>query len=108
MSSFFSVSMGVRQGCILAPSLFNTCMNWILGRVEDQNHCGASFGNTIITDFSLFVDDALIFTESLEIMVMALEALYKEAKPLGLQVSGTCFGGLARRGASWRMLPIID
>ena len=27
VSSFFSVHTGVRQGCILAPSLFNTCMD---------------------------------------------------------------------------------
>ena len=35
VSSFFPVHTGVRQGCILAPSLFNTCMDWVLGRVVD-------------------------------------------------------------------------
>ncbi len=35
-------SMGVTQGCVLASSLFNTCMDWVLGRVVDQSHCGAS------------------------------------------------------------------
>ena len=33
MSNFFPVNTGVRQGCVLAPSLFNTCMDWVLGRV---------------------------------------------------------------------------
>ncbi len=32
-------------------------------------------------------DDAVILAESLEVSVMALEALHKELKPLGLQVS---------------------
>ena len=36
-----------------------------------------------ITDL-VFTDDAIIFAESLEILVMALEALHKEAKPLEL------------------------
>ena len=63
-----------------------TCMDWVLGRVVDQKHCAASVGNTKITDLG-FADDAVIFTESLEVLVMALEALHEEAKPLGVQVS---------------------
>ena len=83
---------------MLAPSLFNTCMDWVLGRVVEQSHCGASVGNTEITDL-VFADDAVIFVESLEVLVMALEALHEEVKPLGLQVSWAktkvqVFGGL--------------
>ncbi|KAG0717242.1 Retrovirus-related Pol polyprotein from type-1 retrotransposable element R2 [Chionoecetes opilio] len=77
---------GVRQGCVLAPSLFNACMDWVLDKVVDQSDCGASVGNTKITDL-VFADDAVIFAESLEVLVMALEALHEEAKPLGLEVS---------------------
>ena len=73
VSSFFAVHTGVRQGYVLAPSLFNTCMDSILGRVVDQSHCGASVGNTKITDL-VFADDAVIFAESLNVLVMALEA----------------------------------
>ena len=98
VSSFFPVNSGVRQGCVLAPSLFNTCMDWVLGRVVDQSHCGASVGNTRVTDL-VFADDAVILSESLEVLVMALEALHEEAKPLGLEVSWAktkvqVFGGL--------------
>ncbi|KAG0727393.1 Golgin subfamily A member 5 [Chionoecetes opilio] len=55
-------------------------------QVVDQSDCGASVGNTKITDL-VFADDAVIFAESLEVLVMALEALHEEAKPLGLEVS---------------------
>ena len=75
VSSFFLVHTGMRQGCALAPSFFNTCMDWVLGRVVDQSHCGASVGNTKITDL-VFADDAVIFTEWQEVLVMALEALH--------------------------------
>lgn len=97
-SCFFPVNAGVRQGCVLAPSLFNTCMDWVLGRAVDQSHCGASVGNTTVTDL-VFADDAVILAESLEVLVLALEALHEEAKPLGLQVSWAktkvqVFGGL--------------
>ena len=51
-----------------------------------QSHCGASVGNTKITDL-VFADDAAIYAESLEVLVMALEVLHEEVKPLGLKVS---------------------
>ena len=57
---------------MLVPSLFNTCMDWVLGRVVEQSHCGASVSNTKITDL-VFADDAAIFVG----MVMALEALHE-------------------------------
>ena len=55
VSSFFPVHTGVRQGCVLAPSLFNTCMDWLLGRVVDQSYCGAIFSITKITDLFLLL-----------------------------------------------------
>ncbi|KAG0714904.1 Solute carrier family 22 member 13 [Chionoecetes opilio] len=69
------------------------------GRLQrHQSDCGSSLGNTKITDL-VFVDDAVIFANSLEVLVMALEALHEEAKPLGLEVSWhktkiQVFGGL--------------
>ena len=73
-------------------------MDWVLGRVGEQIHCGASVGNTEITNL-VFADDAAIFVESLEVLLMALEALHEEVKPLGLQVSWAktkvqAFGGV--------------
>ncbi|KAG0711984.1 hypothetical protein GWK47_019421 [Chionoecetes opilio] len=73
-------------------------MDWVLGRVVDQSDCEASLGNTKITDL-VFADDAVIFAESLEVLVMALVALHEEAKPLGLEVfwlktKVQVFGGL--------------
>ena len=61
-------------------------MDWVLGRVVEQSHCGSSVGNTEITDL-VFAYDATIFAKSLEVLVMALEALHDEVKPLGLKVS---------------------
>ena len=72
--------------CVLPPSLFTTCMDWVPGRVVERSHCEAFVCNTLITNI-VFADDAAIFTESLELLVMALEALHEEVKPLGLKVS---------------------
>ena len=86
VSSFFPVNSGVRQGCVLAPSLFSACMDWVLGRTVDRSRCGADVGNVKITDLD-FADDAVIFAESLEVLALALEALSGEAGSLGLEVS---------------------
>ena len=33
ISNLFPVVTGVFQGCVLTPTLFSTCMDWILGRM---------------------------------------------------------------------------
>ena len=85
-SGFFPVNTGVRQGCVLAPSLFSTCMDWIMDRAVGGSGCGVSFGEVRITDLD-FADDAVIFAETLDVLTEALESLSEEAEPLGLRVS---------------------
>ena len=59
-------------------------MDWVLGRVVEQSHCGASVGNTEITDF-VFADDAAIFAELLKILVMARRGTARVDEALGAQ-----------------------
>lgn len=58
MYSFFPMNTGVKHSCVLAPLLFNTCMDWVL-RVVDQSPCGTSIANNRITDL-VFANDAVI------------------------------------------------
>jgi len=44
ISDLFRVVNGVCQGCVLAPTLFSACMNWILGRMTERSSHGASLG----------------------------------------------------------------
>ena len=62
-------------------------MDWILGRMSERSSCGASFRNVKISDLD-FADDAVIFAETLDILLGALEVLNEESEPLGLWVSG--------------------
>ncbi|XP_069981776.1 uncharacterized protein [Penaeus vannamei] len=82
LSSFFPVNSGIRQGCVLAPTLFNTCMNWIMGRATFQRQCGAALGSIKVTDLD-FTDNVAILSESLESLVAALDVFSNEL--LGLQ-----------------------
>ena len=62
INDIFPVVTGVRQGCVLPPTIFSACMNWILGRMSERSSCDASFGNVKIPDLD-FADDAVIFAE---------------------------------------------
>ncbi len=54
--------------------------------MSERSSCGASFGNVKISDFD-FTDDAVIFAETLDILLGALEVLNEESELLGLRVS---------------------
>ena len=86
ISNLFPVVTGIRQGCVLAPTLFSACMDWILGRMSERSSCGAAFGNVKISDRD-FADDAVIFAETADILLGALGVLNEESEPLGLRVS---------------------
>ncbi len=79
ISDFFPVNSGVRQGCVLALSLFNTCIDWVLGKVVDQSHCRASVGNT-----KVFADDAVLLAFSLSMHVARTLRSWKESPTLVL------------------------
>ena len=57
-----------------------------MDRAIGGSGCGVSFGEVRITDLD-FADDAVIFAETLDVLIMALETLSEEAEPLGLRVS---------------------
>ena len=77
ISDLFPVVIAVRQGCLLAPTLFSGCIDWILGRMSERSRCGALFGNVKISDLD-FSDDAVIFVETLDILWGTLEVLIED------------------------------
>ena len=54
--------------------------------ISERSSCSALFGNINISDLDL-ADDAVIFAETLDILLGAFEVLNEESEPLGLQVS---------------------
>lgn len=82
----FPVNMEVNEGCALAQSFSNMCMDWLQGRTIDRFYYEASIGSTRATEHA-FADDVIVLIQSQEALVLVLKALHKEAKSLGFQVS---------------------
>ena len=74
-------------GVCTGPHTFqHLCMDWILGKMSERSRCGASFGTVKISDIDV-ADDAVIFVETLDILLGALKVLNEESELLGLRVS---------------------
>ena len=56
---------------MLAPTLFSACMDRIMERMSEKSSCGTSFGIVKISEVD-FADDAVIFAETLDILLGAL------------------------------------
>lgn len=76
----------MRREGVLTTSLFNICMDCVLGRVEDQSHSGALVWSITFTDLD-FVDDAVLFTESPKILVIAVEETGRREKQMVVNFS---------------------
>ncbi|KAI8482551.1 hypothetical protein Bbelb_396990 [Branchiostoma belcheri] len=82
----FTINSGVRQGCVLAPTIFNTAIDHVMAKTVSQSSCGASFGNVTISDLD-YADDVAILAEVVQVLKHALEAMNLETQPLGLMIS---------------------
>ncbi|MEL6804982.1 MAG: hypothetical protein AAFO91_14500, partial [Bacteroidota bacterium] len=49
-SDFLSVTSGVRQGCVLAPSLFDACMDRVMESTVGRGFSRVSFEDERFTD----------------------------------------------------------
>lgn len=56
---------------MLALPVFNTFVDWVLGRVVAQSHYEGYISNTSGTDH-IFADDGVVLAKSLEVLMMAL------------------------------------
>jgi len=85
-SELFPVFSGVRQGCVVAPDAFLVPMDWLLEHTVHRCQVGTSVGKEIFTDLD-FADDVSLLAEMLSVLVLALEVMNEEAKPLGLTIN---------------------
>ena len=88
ISEAFSISSGVRQGCVLAANLFNTATDRILNKTTQALTLGVNYDNSgqLITDL-VYADDVVIFAELFDTLKEDLFIFNEQSQKLGLHVN---------------------
>ena len=88
ISEAFSISSGVRQGCVLATNLFNTATDRILNITTQALTLGMNYDDSgqLITDLD-YADDIAIFADLPDTLKDALFIFNEQSQKLGLHVN---------------------
>ena len=88
ISEAFSISSGVRQGCVLAANLSNTATDRILNKTTQTLTLGVNYDESgqLITVLD-YADDIVIFADILDTLKDALFIFNEQSQKLGLHVN---------------------
>ena len=88
ISEAFSISSGVRQGCVLAANLFNTATDRILNKPTQALTLGVNYdySGQLITELN-YADDIVIFADLLDPLKDALFMFNEQSQKLGLHAN---------------------
>ena len=76
-TEWFSLEVGVRQGCILSPTLFSI---FIDGLAREVKKLGGAKYKTLEVSLLLFADDIVLIAESAEALQKMLKVVFNKSK----------------------------
>ena len=85
-SDWFNLGQGVRQGCILSPTLFNLYAEHIMRHVLDGWTGGISVGGWQLHNLR-YADDTTLLATSLDELGILLKKVKNESESLGLRLN---------------------
>ena len=87
MTEPFSMSTGVRQGCLLSPLLFLVALDWVSRQAFGENKTGIQFTLLQKLEDLDFADDMVLLSQKIAHMRQKFEALQEQAARVGLKVN---------------------
>ena len=84
-SLFFQIATGVRQGCAVAPELFNVIVDYIMTKTTSRLTFGLKFGDRAITGVD-FADDLAFLADSMEQLLEAFRIPREDSAKVGLHI----------------------
>ena len=86
LSEEFTIETGMKQGCVIAPDLFNCVIDHLMRRLLSHCSLGIQLGECQLTDLD-YADDIAIIAPSAWVLQEALIILQEEANLVGMQIS---------------------
>ena len=86
MGDWFRTTVGVRQGCLISPTLFNTFLERILTDALEEHEGAVSIGGRTITNLR-FTDDIDGLAEEEEEPAKLVERLDKASTDYAMEIS---------------------
>ena len=86
LSEEFTIKTGVKQGCVIAPELFNCVIDHLMRRLLSRCSLGIQLGEYQLTDLD-YADDIAIIAPSACVLQEALMIFQEEANFVGMQIS---------------------
>ena len=87
LTDAFSVTTGVKQGCILSPFLFILGINWVLKQAFDGGRRGIRWTLTSVLEDLDYADDIALLAHRHQDMQAKTNALATTAGCLGLKIN---------------------
>ena len=85
LTDWFNISMGLKQGCILSPQLFNAFLNGLTQCINEL-HCGVEYGDNSIS-MLLYADDIILIASDEHKLQRMLDALDEYCKTWRLTIN---------------------
>jgi hypothetical protein len=81
------INQGVRQGCPLSPTLFNTYINEIIKQWNEKYSTGIKMSNDTKLNTILFADDQVVIANSEDNLQRVFHALHQTVRTFGVKIS---------------------
>src|SRR6218665_606561 len=99
MSTEFRIRRGVRQGCVLSPTLFNIVAEMVIRETLEGYEGGVQIGGRLITNLR-YADDIILIANTVEELQTLTRRLNEAGRKFGLQIKTSKTKGMTTAGAT--------
>ena len=86
LTEWFQTTVGVRQGCVISPQLFNILLEVVMLFATHNVNIGAKIHGQLISNLR-FADDIVILAESANDLQNLVDKVYENSSNLGLKIN---------------------
>ena len=88
LTEWFEVNVGVRQGCLLSPTLFNIFLEFVMKELRSHTNSSLALDNNLTNDIR-YADDTTLISCIFEKLKLSSEALETACKKWGMKINSS-------------------